>query len=131
MRVGLAALCVTLSFAAPNLPGQTIAGLVVRGAGSTPAGRTVVVLVDDSAQVVSRTQADSTGIFYADAPAPGRYRVVFFPAGGSSFISPPSSSTPASTSSTTSPRISTAAKLPRSYRRLSTSAFRAIRPVAT
>jgi hypothetical protein len=89
MRVGLAALCVILSFAAPNLLGQTIAGLVVRGASNTPAGRTVVVLVDDSAKAVSRTQADSTGIFYADAPAPGRYRVVFFPAGGSSFISPP------------------------------------------
>jgi hypothetical protein len=89
MRLGLAALCVILSFAAPNLLGQTIAGLVVRGASNTPAGRTVVVLVDDSAKVVSRTQADSTGIFYADAPAPGRYRVVFFPAGGSSFISPP------------------------------------------
>ncbi len=89
MRAELAALCVTLSFAAPNLLGQTIAGLVVRGTASTPAGRTVVVLVDDSAKVVSRTMADSSGIFYADAPAPGRYRVVFFPAGGSSFISPP------------------------------------------
>lgn len=89
MRAELAALCFTLSLATPNLLGQTIAGRVVRGTASTPAGRTVVALVDDSAKIVSRTQADSTGIFYADAPAPGRYRVVFFPVGGSSFISPP------------------------------------------
>jgi hypothetical protein len=89
MRTLLPAVFVALALSVPPLLGQTIAGRVVRGTSGTPAGRTAIALVDDSAIIVSSTQADTAGIFYADAPGAGRFRVVFFPATGGSFVSPP------------------------------------------
>ena len=68
--------------------GQTVGGEIVGLESGKPVHGASVALVDDSANIVSSTAADTVnGMFYVDAPHAGHYRVVLF-ANGGSFVSP-------------------------------------------
>lgn len=67
---------------------QTVGGEIVGLESGKPVHGASVALVDDSANIVSSTAADTVnGMFYVDAPHAGHYRVVLF-ANGGSFVSP-------------------------------------------
>ena len=67
---------------------QTVGGEIVGLESQKPVHGANVALVDDSANIVSSTAADTAnGMFYIDAPHAGHYRVVIFAPGGS-FVSP-------------------------------------------
>lgn len=67
---------------------QTVGGQIVGLESGKPVHGANVALVDDSANIVSSTAADTVnGMFYVDAPHAGYYRVVLF-ANGGSFVSP-------------------------------------------
>ena len=67
---------------------QTVGGEIVGLESGKPVHGASIALVDDSANIVSSTAADTaSGMFYVDAPHAGHYRVVLF-ANGGSFVSP-------------------------------------------
>lgn len=84
VSVAMTALC-----AAPfAVHAQTVGGQIVGLESNRPVHGANVALVDDSANIVSSTAADTAnGMFYIDAPHAGHYRVVLFVPGGS-FVSP-------------------------------------------
>ncbi|MEP6692891.1 MAG: TonB family protein [Gemmatimonadaceae bacterium] len=88
MKRQLLSTAIALASAAAPISTQTIAGRVVDYATRRSVGRVSIELVDDSARVVGSAEGDTTGIFYVDAPGPGRYRIVIIFASGSSFFSP-------------------------------------------
>ncbi len=88
MKLPLLSTALALACAAAPMYTQTIAGRVVDYATRKSVGRISIELVDDSARVVASAEGDTTGIFYVDAPGPGRYRVVIVLASGSFFLSP-------------------------------------------
>ena len=64
--------------AAQSLSAQAISGRVILDSTATPASRTVVVLISDSARVVAQTHADEQGVFAINSDRPGTYRLGFF-----------------------------------------------------
>ena len=75
--------------ATPNssLGGQTLAGQVIHLDSQRPAGGALISLFDDSVHVVATVRADTaTGMFYLDAPHPGRFRVVISLPTGAAYV---------------------------------------------
>lgn len=86
MRSAILAVASTVT---PHLAhAQTVGGEIVGLESQKPVHGANVALVDDSANIVSSTAADTAnGMFYVDAPHAGHYRVVIFSPSGS-FVSP-------------------------------------------
>jgi TonB family protein len=73
----LGSLVLSLAAVTATLGAQTLAGRAIDRQSKLPLQRVPVAVLGDSARVVLETRTDTAGVFYADLPAAGRYRVRF------------------------------------------------------